>query len=377
MLRSFDKFSSPPTALTDASPASGLLSLSTYFILLVYLAFYVLSALDTSFPTSSSVVVFPQKHDEDRMYLPPMTCVVEGGCWFRPATAGEGEEGEDDGPTCYWIDKGEQIPERHRRVVHDSDPIDSFTSLWIGGNFGWSFDVTTVTKLGFHLTSTTIPGVTSLDEGMDGTPRYLLYKGKSLFNLVRTVGITATDVVDTWTNTVTSEDGTPDSQQNVCCFATEVVNGITGEEYGKEEDEDKLMRRESGGNPAVVTSLCDNEEASGTVSGDGGTGGTGGTGTGDGGSGGTGGTGGGGRRKLSSLSDVAEVKIRPFPSYTSTQVSNPLDALTIWAVLGGALAVIDLAVGVAAKLAPRESEDELLRKWFPAQFKGLIGNGDL
>jgi hypothetical protein len=202
-LKDYDKFASPPESFTDASACSGVISLSTYVAAIAYLVYYVLAALNSTFPTSATTVVFPQKTDSSIVNLPPMTCVAESGCWYRPwnivADEPSSPPEEGGGPSCFFLPQGEKIPEQHRRVVHDSDPIDSFTSLWKDVNFGWSYDVESVVKIGMSLKTDVVAGVTSLEEETRGSsPRYLLYKGKSLFNLVRTVGLGGDDdVVDT------------------------------------------------------------------------------------------------------------------------------------------------------------------------------------
>jgi len=241
-------------------------------------------------------------------------------------------------PTCYYLPKGAQMPQMHRRIIHDSDPVDSYTSLWKGQNFGWSYDVTEVTFVSLHLETKTIEGVADLEEMNVGGPRFLLYKGKSLFNLVRTVSLNGgfgapTNTVDTWTNVVTSEDGTPDSQQNICCMAPSVVHAITFETMDRTVEDGKfVMRREAIGGDGQPTTLCDTEE-------------------------------------------VYEVKIRPFPTYTETTVINPLDPMTVWAVVGGALAIIDLFVGVVAGFTSREDGLAIMRREGMGESK--IGDAEL
>ena len=82
------KFARPHEEAGTNSVAGGFCSLSTYFLLAIYLAFYVASHLNASFPTVTSIVVFPQKTSKDKIYLPPVTCLAEGGCWYKPTKSG-------------------------------------------------------------------------------------------------------------------------------------------------------------------------------------------------------------------------------------------------------------------------------------------------
>jgi hypothetical protein len=42
------------------------------------------------------------------------------------------------------------------------------------------------------------------------------------------------------------------------------------------------------------------------------------------------------------------------------QVINPVKPLELWGMFGGALAVIDVAAGLLAKLAPRRGEEDIV-----------------
>jgi len=120
---------------------------------------------------------------------------------------------------------------------------------------------------------------------------------------VRTVPVSGeSDAVDTWTNTVSSEDGTPDSQQNLCCSASSVTHAITGETLTSSE---YILKTGEG------TTQCTED-------------------------------------------DTFQTKIRPFPSFSKVTVTNPLSPMTVWAALGGAYAVFDLLGGGLAGLLPRD-----------------------
>lgn len=227
-----------------------------------------------------------------------MTCVEDSGCWYMPYNIGDAISA--GGRKCYYIDKGESIPEKHRQVFLDSDPVEDFVALWSEQtNFGFSYDVEVVEKANLKTTTTTIPGPTSLTGGIEG-PRYLIYKGKSLFSLVQIHGIDGV-TVDTWTNTVTSEDATADALQNLCCNANEITNPNSGAVY---TSGDKLLSSGGGGGRCAIA------------------------------------LGNGGANP-----GVNQLKVKPFPTYSKVEVQNPLDIMTIWAVLGGALGIIDLMAG--------------------------------
>jgi hypothetical protein len=79
-----------------------------------------------------------------------MTCVAQSGCWYRPFDIAEsmGESMPYTAPdlACYYVELGGKLPQAHRRIFQDSDPIDSFTGVWIDEHFGFSFDVTSELK---------------------------------------------------------------------------------------------------------------------------------------------------------------------------------------------------------------------------------------
>ena len=326
-MKQFDKFNSPPLSFTDASGFSGVISLSTYVFLLAYLVWYIVDSLSGSFPTSSQSVVFPQRSTKTDLSLPPMHCVANSGCWYIPFVA-EGASALQGGTNpgdkeCYYLNKGETMPAAHRTIFHDSDPVDSFTALWVGSNFGFSYDVTKVTSHGLKLDTETVVGPKDLqlDPSTEGDPRFLLYKGASLFNLIRTQGIDG-EKVDTWTNTVSSEDGSPDDQQNICCSADQVVHATTGDVLSQSQ---YIMKLGAG------ITRCSNTQTN--QQGD-----------------------------SNSGNVVAQVKVRPLPTYTEVVVENPIHPLTVFSVLGGALGSFDLIASWVAWAVPRASEEVILKR---------------
>ena len=126
---------------------------------------------------------------------------------------------------------------------------------------------------------------------------------------------------------VTSKDGTPDSQQNMCCLAPSVVHAIAFETMeGKAEDGKYVMWRDATGGGGQPTTLCDNDG------------------------------------NTNNEEEVYEVKVRPFPTFTETTVINPLDPMTVRGVVGGALAIIDIFVDVVAGFTPRKDGPAIMRR---------------
>eukprot|EP00519_Triparma_laevis_P013632 CAMPEP_0182493410 /NCGR_PEP_ID=MMETSP1321-20130603/2362_1 /TAXON_ID=91990 /ORGANISM="Bolidomonas sp., Strain RCC1657" /LENGTH=324 /DNA_ID=CAMNT_0024696157 /DNA_START=20 /DNA_END=994 /DNA_ORIENTATION=+ len=282
------EFARPFDDSGTASRGGGMCTIATYTILVFYLLFYVISHSSGSFPTSTEIKTFPQRDSSEEVFLPKMTCVEPNGCWYMPYNIGAVLE--SGGRKCYYIEQGVSIPEKHLQIFLDSDPVEDFVALWSDqSNFGFSYDVDVVESANLKTKVKTIPGPTSLGMGGFEGPRYLVYKGKSLFSLVRTLGLDTT--VNTWTSTVTAEESTPDTQQNLCCSAPEVTDPNTGTVFTSGS---KVLK--NGG-----TSRCD--------------------------------------------SDLNQLKIKPFPTYSLVTVENPLSVMTIWAILGGALGVIDMFAG--------------------------------
>ena len=412
-LKSADKFARPLNDHGTSSVFGGITSISTYVLLLAYLGYYINQTNSRDFPTSVSIRTFPQRNDEPE-YLPEMSCIANSGCWYLPYNVGpssqgrrqtEGTGGDTVVRHCYYLREGESVPEEHRAIIHDSDPVDSFSALWETQNFGFSYQVDTVTAVGTTLTYESMKPFKSMDEAStsEGERRFMIYKGASLFNLVKTQGLGGDDdVVNSWTNTVTSEDGTADKEQNLCCGADTVINPKTGETLSDAqyllktrnacsegwsgrrrrslgEHQRRLGEKadgevcsdgtecqsnfcDMGGNPKVCAAQPDPSPGGGgdPPPGDGGDGGD--PPPGDGGDGGDPPPGGGGGAGGESLN---QLKIRPFPTYNLITVENPLEPLALWAVLGGALAVIDLLASgfvhnIGARLAGKGKENNNL-----------------
>lgn len=149
-----------------------------------------------------------------------------------------------------------------------------------------------------------------------------------MFNLIRTVGVESTKV-DTWTNTVSSEIGDPDTSQNICCNAQTVVHGITGDVLS---DPQYLMYTGQ-----QSSSRCSNDNANNNDNQQ--------------------------NPNSGSFTTVNQVKVRPLPTYTEVTVENPVSVLAIFAALGGALSSIDLIASWVAWAIPRVKEEIILKRF--------------
>ena len=194
------------------------MTIAGFLCLAAYLAVYYVLVWFAPKATEVSIELFPQKNDDKAFYLPKMRCLASSGCWYVSQFVEEETEisGEAFGRKCYYIQEGELVPKVHRRIAHDSDPIDSFTSAWIGpardGKVGFSYEVERVTKTshGFDIGTVLVEPVEDLiiEGGPDnGKPRFLLFEGISFMNLVHTQGPNnqKEKSIKTWSNSVVTE----------------------------------------------------------------------------------------------------------------------------------------------------------------------------
>mmetsp|Transcript_10141 Transcript_10141/g.20763 ORF Transcript_10141/g.20763 Transcript_10141/m.20763 type:complete len:228 (+) Transcript_10141:554-1237(+) len=131
-----------------------------------------------------------------------------------------------------------------------------------------------------------------LQTGLDShSPRYLLFAGLSFFSLVLTHPVLSSSPdISTWSNTVVHEDPSPSSDTFICCFpGTATVDATT---MSPITEPSKLL----GG-------------------------------------------------KCTTDPNVKQLKIRPYPTYSSVTVLSPFSISYLLALSGGALAILDLLVG--------------------------------
>ncbi len=211
-----DYFSGPPVVKTLAG---GIIGLSTYVVTIAYLAFYFINSYSTDYPISTSVAAFPDLADE-AFTMPPMKCVATNGCIVKS------QNGGISGSRCTYLAQGDSLPESERKLFYSSDPVDAFTVLSknTGENFALSYDVETVTKYSNPLETSTLAAAGNF--GMYTPMPYKIYRGTSLMNLIETEAVDGT-TVNTWMNTVTTENSGFDGTGYCCASTVYNVDGST------------------------------------------------------------------------------------------------------------------------------------------------------
>lgn len=217
-LKRNDKFRKPLEDDGTASAAGGILTVATYLTALVYLVLYVATQRNGAYPSSTAVAIFGTSDDAvdgDIFHLPPTNCIASSGCWvLRFNTPPDALSSSTNSMRqCRYYAEGEALTEDDRIVYNTPDTVDTMHVIWEDQNFGLSYDVDKVVEISRTLTVETNKAATKLDRS--AAKAHKVYKGSTQFHLVRTTGVDGT-VVDTWTNSVTSEDGTPDNDQNAC-----------------------------------------------------------------------------------------------------------------------------------------------------------------
>ena len=326
-----DKFAKPLEDEGTATAAGGVLTALTYVLALAYLIVFIARSKTGTYPTSTTIGLFPgapENPADDVFMLPPTNCLATSGCWVLRANTSpdvvKAFAGGTSSRQCRYYAQGEALTDADRIVYNSPDAVDAMQVIWKDQNFGLSYDVAIVEEVGRTLTVSTKKAATELNSA--AAKAHKVYKGQTQFHLVRTTGVGEEQVVDTWTNSVTSEDGTPDALQNACCNL--------------------------GSSPPPPPA------------------------GGGGGGGGGGGMGGGGRRRAqqgppngggsgqpnnallnseggtitsplpvcsgSGSAVYYQTKITPFVTYTDITVIDPFDIMELWGMLGGAIAVLDI-----------------------------------
>ena len=206
---------------------------------------------------------------------------------------------------CRYYEEGEELLDEDRIIYYDSDPISAMTALWVGGeDFVFSYRVQEVTKISRELEVDSISPATSIGPGSEAP--YKIFKGSSLMNLVLYEGLQ--ERVESWTNTVTSEDGDIDDPFTfVCCLSA--------------AEQDIVDRR---GNVLV-----------------------------------------GDAYRPSCSSDQAKyVRLKPFPTYQVVEVLDPLTFESLWPLIGGIVSIFDataaaiVAVYLFARSRSRAADEQ-------------------
>jgi hypothetical protein len=275
-IRKIDDFAAAPV---EGSILGGTLSLAAYILVAAYLIAYSITVSKSTYPTTTEISVFPNEAAES-LILPPMNCIATSGCYIKAMQGTSDISGSSIVNQCVYLAQGEALPDAYRYMFYDSDPVNYFTVLSTDNDksFALSYDVEKVTGYRKILETETLAA--AVDDTLSTPMPYKLYKGVSVFNLIRTVGLDKT--VDTWTNTVTTETTTFDGTGG-CCGAT--VYDKDGNNYPT-------------GTNTVTTSACNSN-------------------------------------KPGVGSDWWMTKFVPPTTYVTVTVSNPLDAFELLGLLGG------------------------------------------
>ena len=275
-IKKIDDFAAAPV---EGSIFGGGLSLMAYVLVAAYLVAYSITASESTYPTTTEINVFPNEAAEAIM-LPPMNCIATSGCYIKAQQGTSDISGSAIVNQCVYLAQGEALPDAYRYMYYDSDPVNYFTVLSTDNDksFALSYDVEKVTDYSSELATDTLSA--AIDDAVSTPMPYKIYKGVSVFNLIRTEGLDKT--VNTWTNTVTSETTTFDGTGG-CCGST--VYDKSGAEYPT-------------GTATVTDSQC-TTNAPGSVN------------------------------------DWWMTKFVPPTTYVTITVNNPLDAFEILGLLGG------------------------------------------
>lgn len=190
----------------------GIISIITYILVAILLIVYTVSVSDAEYPREVSVVAFPAESTSS-ILMPPMNCIATSGCYIRSAGAPS---------TCMFVGSGVAIPDSIRTIQYTSDAYEYFSVLSTdsGENFAVSYDVNKVTSYKNPIGTSTITAAT--DSTLTTPMPYKMFRGISMFNLIRTVGIDET--VDTWGHSTTSATSMYDSQTGINCCGSVVYD---------------------------------------------------------------------------------------------------------------------------------------------------------
>lgn len=220
LVANFDQFSEDKNR--PRTFPGGVIAIIGYLLVIFYLAFYIAVSIYGEYPTNSRVNAFPIT-SSDTLYMPPMTCVDPSGCYISPQRSTIADPKDSD--QCIYLPEGAQLPREFRGLVYNSDPIEAFQviSTTSSNNFALSYDVTTVSKYTIPLETTTIPAQPNTNPG---TPiSYKLYRGISIMNLVETTTESDGDSVETWLNTITTEQSQFTGSGGCCDMSVYDVDG--------------------------------------------------------------------------------------------------------------------------------------------------------
>ena len=195
----------------------GLVSVTGYFLVLIYLVVYIVSSMERDYPLITEVEQFPNEASK-ALKLPPINCVATNGCYIKT---------QGTPPVCVFLEQGEALPEEYRQLYYTSDPNEMFTVLSVDSNinFAISFDFTTVTKYTNPLETSTLAA--AVDFAQTVPMPYKVHRGLNTFNLIQTTGVDGKKV-DTWSAQLTQDISSFDGGGG-CCGMT--VKDKDGQDY--------------------------------------------------------------------------------------------------------------------------------------------------
>lgn len=217
-LKEFDKAASPAHPPTK-STLRGCFFLVAYLGVAATLTLYLYDSHTKEYAYTTSIESFSrdscvEESEVCEYMLPPLNCISDSGCFVKMQMG----TSSDSMNSCTYVAQGEAIPDSLRYIYYASDPIDLMTILSVDGasrNFAVSYDFEEISAYKDPLETTTLEA--STDFGMYTPMPLKIYKGTSVMQLVKTVGVAAKDVVYTWSNLVTSTEMPEPGNIGACC----------------------------------------------------------------------------------------------------------------------------------------------------------------
>jgi hypothetical protein len=208
----------------DGTLFGGSLAFISYILVLVYLVIYVTTIQDATYPITTDIAIFPNDAASG-VVLPAMNCVATSGCYIKAMQGTSDITGNARVNDCLYVASGEAVPSDFLYLFYESDPTGYLQVLSVDTDkyLAVSYDLVEVTDYSSTLTVETLSAAT--DDSLTTPMPYKMYKGVSIFNLIRTVGLDQT--VDTWTNTVTTETTTFDGSGGCCGANVYDTSGVS------------------------------------------------------------------------------------------------------------------------------------------------------
>ena len=222
----FDNWAEPVTP-PRTSVFGGVVALISYALVFAYLIVYLLSSNQNEYSYATGIKPFPSitcPEGNCEFTLPPMKCVASSGCFVKA------QSGTSKDMQCVFVAKGAAIPESLRKIYYTGDPVEYFSVLSTDGateNFAVSYDLDTVTEYRDPLDITHVEAAPDFGAYNPMPPK--IYRGVSIMNMLKTVGIKTDDEAYTWTNSVTTYEQPTVQNIGPCCASSASGAQGTGE----------------------------------------------------------------------------------------------------------------------------------------------------